>query len=299
MTLRDRWLDLWHALPPFRGRLAIARIVAQYVMTTRRNSVAWAKLPNGFRMKVDLRWRGGYDVLYYFRMYEEGLTSLIRRSVDCPGAVLIDVGANIGAFCFLTADVLRSRGGRAFAVEPLACNISFLNESLEANGLAGVIELLPVAAGDTDGALFLEELRSGDIANARPVTWANEAVTGAIAVPMTTIDSLVSAHSIDNVQFLKLDLEGAELFALRGARALLTDQRPLVYAEFHRQFMAANGTSWDKVAAFADSVEYDVRFLQGDGSITAVAPPDHSRFLDVILVPRGPSLHQRAVLGAS
>src|SRR5258706_15249946 len=103
MTLRDRWVDFWHALPPFRGRLAIGRIVGERVLTTRRNVVAWAKLPNGYRVKLDLRWRGGYDGLYYFRMYEPPLTNLIRKALDIDGAQLIDVGTNIGAFVFLSA----------------------------------------------------------------------------------------------------------------------------------------------------------------------------------------------------
>lgn len=299
MPLRDRWMDFWHALPPFRGRLAIARIVAQHLLTTQRNSVAWAKLPNGFRMKVDLRWKGGYDVLYYFRTYEEGLTSLIRRAVDLPGATLIDVGANIGAFCFLAADVLRARGGRAFAVEPLARNSRFFEESLRANRLGDVIELLPVAAGDAEGTLLLEEQRSGEIANARPLTWTKEDAPAAARVPMTTLDALVREHGIANVQFLKLDIEGAELFALRGAVMLLQTQRPLVYAELHREFMAANGTTFDDVAAFAASVEYDLQFLGRDGRVTYVPPEPDSRFLDVVLVPRVPSGHQRAVLSAT
>lgn len=296
MPLRDRWLDFWHALPPFRGRLAIARIVAEHLLTNRRNPVAWAKLPNGFRMKVDLRWKGGYDVLYYFRTYEEGLSSLIRRAVDVPGATLIDVGANIGAFCFLAADVLRARGGRAIAVEPLPQNFGFLEESLRANGLGDVIELLPVAVGDAEGTLLLEEQRSGEIANARPLTWTNEDAAAAASVPMTTLDRLVREHAIRNVQFLKLDIEGAELFALRGARALLEEQRPLVYAELHRQFMAANGTTFDEVAAFAASAGYDLRFLQRDGRITDVPPEPDSRFLDAVLVPKDASAHQRAVV---
>jgi len=297
-SARDRWLDFWHALPPFRGRLAIARIVAEHLLTGRGNSVAWAKLANGFRMKVDLRWKGGCDVLYYFRTYEEGLSSLIRHAVDVPGATLIDVGANIGAFCFLAADVLRARGGRAFAVEPLPQNVAFFEESLRENDLSDVIELLPVAVGDAEGTLLLEELRSGEIANARPLTWANSAAAPeAASVPMTTIDRLVQEHEILNVQFVKLDIEGAELFALRGARELLAQQRPLVYAELHREFMAANGTTFEEVAAFAASVGYDLKFLRRDGRVTDVPTEPGSRFLDAVLVPNTPSTHQRAVLG--
>jgi len=298
VTLRDRWLDFWHALPPFRGRLAIARIVAQHLLTTRRNSVAWAKLPNGFRLKVDLRWQGGYDTLYYFRTYEPPLAALIERAIDADGATFVDVGANIGVFCVLVADVLRRRGGRAIAIEPLPQNLAFLRESIDANGLADVIVPLPVAVGDRAGTLELMPLTSGEIANARPTTWASaDATSDVVSVPMTTLDAVAREQALRNVRFVKIDIEGAELFALRGATELLRTHRPLVYCEFHREYMAANGTTLDDVRTFAASIDFTVEFLGPDGRVTPNEPPRDSRFLDAVLLPRDLSAEQRRVLG--
>ncbi len=290
MTLRDRWLDFWHA-PPFRGRLAVARIVAQHLFTTRHNQIAWAKLPNGFRLKVDLRWQGGYDVLYYFRTYEQALTSLIERAVDVDDAAFIDIGANIGVFPILTAHVLRRRRGTALAIEPLPQNLRFLRESIAANALEDVIAVLPVAAGDRDGVLDLAPLVSGEIANARPTTWAAEAAAGSVRVPMRTLDAIVQERGLRNVQFVKMDIEGAELFALRGASELLRSQRPLIYCELHRQYMEANGMTLDDVRAFAESVDYNVEFLARGGTVTPAPPPPDSRFL-----PRGATPRQLQVL---
>jgi len=298
VTLRDRWLDFWHALPPFRGRLAIARIVAQHLLTTRRNSVAWATLPNGFRLKVDLRWQGGYDTLYYFRTYEPPLAALIERAIDADGATFVDVGANIGVFCVLVADVLRRRGGRAIAIEPLPQNLAFLRESIDANALADVIVPLPVAVGDRAGTLELMPLTSGEIANARPTTWASgDATPDVVSVPMTTLDAVAHEQALRNVRFVKIDIEGAELFALRGATELLRTHRPLVYCEFHREYMAANGTTLEDVRDFAASIDFTVEFLGPDGRVTPNEPARDSRFLDAVLLPRDLSADQRRVLG--
>jgi FkbM family methyltransferase len=295
MTLRDRWLDFWHALPPFRGRLAIARIVGEHLLTTRRNIVAWAKLPNGYRVKLDLRWRGGYDVLYYFRMYEPPLTNLIRGALDVDGARLIDVGANIGAFVFLAADVMRRRGGRALAIEPLPQNLAFLDESIAANGLSGLIDVARVAVGDREGVLSVEVLAPGEIANARPTTWLREESRGAkiVEVPMTTLDALTGDWT--NVEFVKIDVEGAEMFVLRGATQLLARERPLVYCEFHREFMAANGTTFSEIEAFVRANDYTIRYLGRNGGIAPLPPEPDGRFLDLVLMPRHPTPHQLAL----
>lgn len=296
MTLRDRWLDAWHALPRFRGRDAVSRFVAERLLRT-SDPIAWAKLPNGLRLKLDLRWKG-YDDLYYFRTYEPSLTALIRAAIDTDRGSFIDVGANIGAFCLLAADVLRRRGGRALAIEPLPQNVAFLLQSLVANDLTEMIEVAAVAVGDRDGSLNLEVMAPGEIANARPTTWSDGASPGATVVdlPMTSLDAI--ARNMENVQFVKIDVEGAELFVLRGAIELLRRERPLVYCEFHREFMAANGTTVDDIERFAASARYLIRYLGRAGRIALGHPDPASRFLDLVLVPANATDHQRALIDA-
>ena len=145
---RDWWVDFCHPLPPFRGRLAAARIISETFLTRHENAVTWAKLPNGFKVKVDLRWRGGYDVLYYFREYERPLADLIRRAVDVEAGSFIDVGANIGVFCFWVADILRRRAGRALAIEPIPANYAFLTAGITENALRESVT--PIAAAIAD-----------------------------------------------------------------------------------------------------------------------------------------------------
>lgn len=278
MTLRDRWVSLMHALPPFRGRLAIARIVGERLFPA--DPLALATLPNGFRVRIDLRWKD-YDSLYYFRTYEERLTRVIRDALDVDSGSFIDVGANVGIFPIAVADVLLRRGGRALAVEPLPSNFAFLRESIDTNGLGKVIDAQPIAVGDADGTLELWQFATGAIANAAPVTWRSAAepqpsAGERVAVPMRRLDDVVRERGITNVRFVKIDVEGAELFVLRGARELLLRDRPTLYCELHRQFMAANGITIDDVRQFAEAVDYEIRPLG----------PENPQAFDALLVPR-------------
>lgn len=289
-TLRDRWVAFWHRLPPFRGRLAIARVVGERLLTNRHNPLAYATLPNGYRLKIDLRWRD-YDTLYYFRTYEPALTSLIRRTLEFEEGSFVDVGANVGFFSMAMADILRRRRGRALAIEPLPDNFAFLCESIRENGLEETIVAVKAAAGDREGTLDLWQLSTGAIANALPLAWRGADQqqppdAERVAVPMATLDVLVERHRISNIRFIKIDVEGAERFVLEGARKILARDRPLVYTEMHRAFSAANASTLAGLVAFADSNAYDVRYLMPDGSVTVTVPDVSSQSLDAVLVPR-------------
>lgn len=290
MTLRDRWVSFWHALPPFRGRLAIARIGGERLFPAHRDPIALATLPNGYRVKIDLRWRD-YDTFYYFRMYEKPLVDLIRRTIDVDGGSFIDIGANVGIISIAVADVLRRRAGRALAIEPLPSNFEFLAHSITENGLEETILAAQVAVGNQEGHLDLWSMSTGAIANALPLGWrtANqEEPTAAerVTVPMRRLDALVAEQGITNVRFVKIDVEGAEQFVLEGARELLTRDRPVVYAEMHRVYSAANDTTPADLIAFAESLAYDVRYLTREGSVVSTPPEAGSQALEAILVPR-------------
>jgi hypothetical protein len=102
---------------------------------------------------------------------------------------------------------------------------------------------------------------------------------------MRPLDAIIRDHQLANVRFVKMDLEGAEMFALNGARELLARQRPVVYCEFHRAYMAANGTTIENVFEYADDLGFDVRYLGRDGAL--VREPQDARFLNAVLVPGG------------
>lgn len=316
MDLRDRWVAFCHRLPPFRGRLAAARIIGKHLLSHKGNRVAYAPLANGFRLKVDLGWAEAYESLYYFHTpYEEPLSRLLRAAVDTPSADYIDVGANIGVFCLGAADILRARGGRALAIEPIPANVHFIKDSVTANNLEDVIEIVACAAGDSDGTLQLSQMAYGNAVNAIPLRWGAGGTTNGeilrwnepfqrpagtllIDVPMKTLDEIASSRGFQRTRFLKIDVEGAELFVLRGATEILRRQRPIVYAEFHQELMKANGTSLDHIASFCREMRYGLRYLTLDSQITNTRPHPEAKYLDAVLVPDDPDAHQRLVIAS-
>lgn len=143
-----------------------------------------------------------------------------------PGDVVIDGGAFAGDTSLYFAHLAGERG-RVVAFEFEPGNLGLLEQNLELNpGLSTRVEVRRAALWDQDGV----EL------GFRPFGPATAIVeNGESTVVTETIDALVARGGLDRVDFVKLDIEGAELAALRGASDTLRRFRPrLAIAAYHK-----------------------------------------------------------------
>ena len=145
------------------------------------------------------------------------------RSWVRPGFVACDIGANIGTY---TVPLSRLVGptGRVVAFEPNRPTFACLRHNVRQNGLNNVIALR-AAAGPHPGraALVVTDTNYGEVHLAPGDHVENQA-----SVTVTTVDAEISRLGLERVDFIKLDVEGFELAALRGARETLTRARTLV-----------------------------------------------------------------------
>ena len=164
-----------------------------------------------------------------FGSYEAKDFAMVRRLV-APGATFVDIGANIGWYTVHVA--LADPTARVVAVEPIPTSYRWLARAVESNRLTNVVTLnAAVAAEPGEVELWLDAGISG-AASSAPST----GTTGLerLACPAVTIDDLVATHG-GRASFIKIDIEGAELFALRGAGRVLGEERPIVFAEMLRK----------------------------------------------------------------
>jgi FkbM family methyltransferase len=144
---------------------------------------------------------------------------------ECLGAFrilqgydVIDVGSNIGLFSVKAAREVGPEG-KVISIEPHPVAFELLRHNIQVNGLKNVTPI-PVALGSrqdeapllfsrgsTVGTFYDSILHSQD--NARTV------------VRIVTLDSLVAELKLERVDFLKIDVEGAEMDVLEGAAGLL------------------------------------------------------------------------------
>jgi FkbM family methyltransferase len=175
------------------------------------------------------------------------LASLLVASICRPGRVFVDVGAHIGSVIANTRR--RSRPATICAIEAIPARAASLRQRFPA---VEVFECAVGEHGDTEVSFFVDQKRSGYSSLAKP---ARGGPLLEIRVPLRTLDTLLQGHDVD---VLKIDIEGGELGALRGAVEVLSRHRPTVMFESAPGTGARLGFSTSELWRFLDGLGYAV-----------------------------------------
>lgn len=155
------------------------------------------------------------------------------HSLIAPDAVVCDVGANIGLFSLWFAREYVPRG-RVYAFEASPQTLERLGDHLTLNG-ASNIEVAPFACTDRIGPVefFIGHHHHTSSLNAE---WAggDRIQPQKISVPGMTLDEFfLGAQPHPCPHFIKMDIEGGGVFALRGCDRVIAKTRPLFLIESH------------------------------------------------------------------
>lgn len=178
-----------------------------------------SRLPGGETLRVDPAYR-------HLAWNAEEYEALKRHTMR--GATVFDIGANVGCYTLLLAGWVGDQG-HVYAFEPAAGSRAGLIRHLALNGLSARVSVRPEAISDRAGdADFLDAGTHGDnrlVAAAMP---------GTTTVPSLSIDGFCETSGL-SPDLIKIDIEGAELAALRGARQTIARRGPALalFVELH------------------------------------------------------------------
>ena len=185
------------------------------------------------------------------------------------GGVLLDVGAHIGFFSMKGA-LKVGKSGRVVAFEPNPETLKTLRENVRVNDFQNVV-VVPVACTDREQTLTLFAspiMNSGASSLARDnadITF--EQAPHEYTVRGRPIDDVVRELKLTRVDAIKMDIEGAEVIALRGAMETLKRFHPKIVVEVVEKQLAAMNTSKDELFSLLKEAGYNHgRPLNADGS---------------------------------
>lgn len=186
---------------------------------------------------------------------------LLRLVED--GDEVLDVGADVGRYALLLSHRVGPHG-RVTAFEPLAESAGRLEARLAAYGRFDNVRVVRAAVSDADGAAEIHQ--PGDdhghasLRRHRHGAWSREAAVYSRAVPVIALDGWARSRPPNDPgrpALIKMDVEGAELPALRGAVELLTAHRPLLYLEVYARWTETFGYRPAELTAFLAGLGYD------------------------------------------
>jgi FkbM family methyltransferase len=137
-----------------------------------------------------------------------------------PGDIVLDAGANLGVF---TRKALWEGAGKVIAIEPAAENLECLRRNFAAEIATGRVVLYPKGIWDKDEVL---KMRVDATDSARDTFLGDMGHAQTVEVPLTTIDKLVLELGLPRVDFIKMDIEGAERNAIAGAKNTIAGFHP-------------------------------------------------------------------------
>ncbi len=183
------------------------------------------RLKDGTRITGRSRRGWGGRGIYLMRdEYEPELTHLDQ--LLSPGQVFIDVGANVGVFSMKAATIVGKKGV-VIAVEPFPEMVTAIWRNMVLNGYDQVRIRQGVVSNELGEKTFW--MNQGK-PNSFSLDRSDES-SSAFSVLSMRIDDLVEWERLEQLHYLKIDAEGAELLVLEGAQKALHKFRPIVQVE--------------------------------------------------------------------
>jgi FkbM family methyltransferase len=163
--------------------------------------------------------------------YEPETVEAIVSALKTHKGALVDVGANIGLISLATLSEIPSL--KVFAFEPGPHQRKYFALTIAKNNLGRYIKLSPLAMGDKRASATFYTHDPRHVSGDGLLDTGRAGTAQAIKVKVETLDHWWQEQGKPEVSVLKLDIEGAELLALRGAQKFLKVCRPTIFIEIH------------------------------------------------------------------
>lgn len=206
---------------------------------------------SGISLKLPIRFHR-----YYPADYEANNVAFINAHVPRNGIVL-DIGAQIGLMTKLFADLVGPHG-KVHAFEPTPLTFLYLQKTIAINNIADRVSANNMAISEETGTcLFNVSDFDIDAANSL-MNLQGLRHTRAIPVQTTSIDRFITNNRVKKIDFIKIDVEGAELKVLLGARETIAEHKPTMQLALHPQFLPNTTASLEMIYDLLDKLEYQI-----------------------------------------
>ncbi|HMU72390.1 MAG TPA: FkbM family methyltransferase [Ferruginibacter sp.] len=217
---------------------------------------------------------------YFPDNYEKDNFRFFFDSVK-PGDTVLDFGAHIGLFAAMAAKAVGS-SGKVYAFEPSPSTNELLKKTVQINNASACITTFQKAVGGAVGKTTFFVGEQADNANSL-VNYKEDRPFRGIDIDVTTIDAFVKEQQLAKIDFIKIDVEGVEYDAMRGAVETFRKFRPKAILAIHPEPVKAKGDSLEGIYELVKELNYTA--LYEGAPISREAFCKHTDLIDLHLVP--------------
>jgi len=208
------------------------------------------KIHNGLFINVSPREHVQKD-LFWYGIYEKRQV-LVWQSLVRNDSIVIDIGANIGYYSLVASKIAMK--GSVYAFEAASQTFQLLVQNINTNRLTNVYPLhLAVCNENSEMELFISGESNIGMTGLRKV--GNKG-TSIEKVQTTSLDEWIKTTELLKVDLIKIDIEGAELLALKGMEGILNKFRPVLFIEISSLLGLYGNTSYD-LYDFMEKMKYN------------------------------------------
>lgn len=197
--------------------------------------------------------------------YEPSILKCITRYCETQ-SVIIDIGANIGALTVFFSKIANE--GQVISIEPGSENFRYLNKNIEHNACDNV-KALNFGIANYNGKAIFNYVPSVAACSFISTSGVKEGCQE--EVQMLTLDQLLYDIHLSRIDLIKLDVEGGELDALKGARTTIETFNPKLLIEWNPATMKRfYDTSGEELYEFISRQWKEISLIKSDGSLVQV-----------------------------
>lgn len=277
-------------LPKVRGKVRFGQVC--FNLATKKPSASFIIEAPLFpdRLTFQLNLDCAHErMAYLMGQYEEETISLLTSL--WAGGSFLDVGANVGLisvpFASRIAKTTRITTKLVYAFEALSTNYKALCTNIELNNLGHLIVPINMGLGAEDKEVQIhvegDNFQRTGTANILPDAFEGVRTT----IEIRSIDTLMSKSLLPaNISLIKIDTDGYDYEVLKGARELLRNNRPIVYAELAEHCLNWHGYGIAEVAGFLDDLDYEVWPLKDSTSMRFRKDLASDYVMNSLLIPK-------------
>jgi len=190
-------------------------------------------------------------------VYGELDTITIKQNVK-KNDIVIDVGANIGYYTLLFSRLVGNLG-KVFGFEPEPYNFELLKKNVEINNYNN-ITFEQKAISKNSGTINLYLAKNGIVGHR---IYNSDVCNGSIKVEMISLDDYFSKLDLtDKIDFVKIDVEGAELGVFKGMEKILNESKNLkIFSEFNRDVIKNEGSNPNEILEILNQHNFTINYV--------------------------------------